>query len=87
MDHLSASSYTRVTNFQKYMVFIGPPCTRITQIILYYCSNGRLSEFSGLIDAANAFAYSILCVQLVGYRANNSSLNVGLNARWSLMLL
>ena len=27
MDHLSASSYTRVTNFQKCVVFIGPPCT------------------------------------------------------------
>ena len=26
MDHLSASSYTRVTNFQKCAVFIGPPC-------------------------------------------------------------
>ena len=27
MDHLSASSYTRVTNFQKCEVFIAPPCT------------------------------------------------------------
>jgi len=30
LDHLSASSYTRVTNFQKCRLFIGPSCTFVT---------------------------------------------------------
>jgi len=44
MDHLSASSYTGVTNFKKCAVFIGPPCIYMFTYCMFYAAIYLLTE-------------------------------------------